>query len=234
MFKNKLTKIIFYAFIFMLSGCAILPEVDSYDPKVFANSQKGIVIFKIVENSNGESLKDGFEPSYRIRKLGGTEVFRVDGKNGLVKIFADSSYCSQVMMLDPGVYYIDYLALAQMGNIIRWYPGPGIVPINKETKNKYLVTIGAFEVKPGKISYLGLANLPGGELPFQITNEIEHVRTDLKSKGMHELAEKVVFEPIYKDTSVIIREGDNVSFVSSEEIERRRLKLIDLLSQKAE
>ena len=217
-----------------LSNCSSFQTPDAYNQENFALGNKGIAILYITEHAANTLNKTNISLPYRFKKLGDNKTLHLRQQISLIPrgLYNPHNYSSNVMMLDPGIYYIDYLSLNQNGNLIRWYPGPGIKKINnKQVNNKYLVTIGAFEVKPGKVSYFGHAHLPHlGELPFKIVNEIEQVKADLKEKGLHELAEKVEWRPFYQVGSVIIEKDGTFSFIAYEEIEARRLEFLDAIT----
>ena len=217
-----------------LSNCSTLPTPDSYNQEAFALGNKGIAILYITEHAADAFNKTNISLPYRLKKFGKNEILHIREQESLIPIglYNPHNYSSNVMMLDPGVYYINHLTLNRNGNFIRWYSGPGIKKVkNNHIDNKYLVTIGAFEVKPGKVSYFGHAHLPHlGELPFKIINEMEQVKADLKEKGLNELAEKVEWQPFYQAGSVIIKKDGKFSFIAYEEIEARRLELLNAIT----
>ncbi|MBW8309996.1 MAG: hypothetical protein K0M45_10265 [Candidatus Paracaedibacteraceae bacterium] len=163
---------------------------------------------------------------YHLKKMGEEKVLQITrNANFTPTLYNPKDYDADMMILDPGVYYIDYLILNSSTHYSsRWYPGPGIKKSKSKTGNKYLVKIGAFEVKAGQVLYLGQANLPtGGELPFNIINEIDEVKAYLQSKGFNDLANKVEFKPLFQQQSGIIEKNGKVSLINAEVIKRSKL-----------
>lgn len=155
----------------------------------------------------------------------------------LAGIYNEHEYSSCVMMLDPGVYYIDRLSLNSKGNLHRWYPSPGIMPLSSANKDikKYFVRIGAFEVKPGKVSYFGYLKLPdSGRFPFEMTNDSTRARADLKKKGLENLANKLEFQPFYQAGSVLVQTKEKNFFIPREEMEPRVKQYVEKVRQHLE
>lgn len=138
-----------------------------------------------------------------------------------------------ILMLEPGIYYIDYLSLEEnvsygagrsFSRSIKGYSA-GLQQISNKNSNKYLVTIGAFEIKAGKVSYFGTLHLPKtGKFPYIITNEFDQVKTELNNNDLKDLASKLELQTFYQPGSVLIEKNGVLSFVSSEEIMARHKK----------
>lgn len=207
------------------SGCVTTnSSPDSYDPKVFSSGQKGVVIMRIAQHAPGTLNSTDIGQTYGLKKIGGDKTYSVSEDNSPIPgIYNAHDYASNVMMLDPGVYCIDSLSLNNKGRFRRWYPGPGVyaVPANTDMK-KYFIRIGAFEVKPGKVSYFGYLKLPeSGKFPFEVINESEKAKADLKNKDFKDLADKLEVQPFYQAGSVYIEGQGKNSFISREEMEPR-------------
>lgn len=213
------------------SGCSTTnPAPDSFDPKVFSSGQKGVVILRVVQHAPGILNSTDIGQSYDLVKIGTDKKYSVSEANSPIPgIYNTHDYSSNVMMLDPGVYCIDSLSLNNQGNFRRWYPGPGVkrIQTNKDMQ-KYLIRIGAFEVKPGKVSYFGYLKLPdSGKFPFEVNNEITKAKADLKNKELGDLADKLEFQPFHQAGSVYIESQGNKSFISRDEMESRVMQYIE-------
>jgi hypothetical protein len=148
---------IFFSFnIIFLISCADHAPPEAYDPTTFALGEKGIVILRTTEDAPQIFKNPKVALPYILKKIGEEKVLSVSrNPNFVAAIYNPDNYDADMMMLDPGVYYIDSLNL-NIGTQyrVRKYPGPGIKKIKSTVGNKYVVTIGAFEVRPGQVLYL--------------------------------------------------------------------------------
>lgn len=217
----------------ILSGCANTSHY--YDPTQFSN-EKGVVIVRITQNAPLTLNNTNIGLNYNLKKVGQNEVYNVNGNNSFLPgISNEIDYSTGIMMLDPGIYYINYISLNTEGNLRRWFPGPGLKTISNKESKKYLISMGAFEVKAGKVTYFGHLNLSkSGTLPFNVINETEKVKSDLRKNGLTDLANKVEFGTFNQKGSVLIEKNGKATFISSEEINNRINKQLDDITKSDE
>lgn len=233
---NIQTNILTCLFIaILISGCATTPNSpDSYDPKVFSAGQKGVVIMRVTQHAPKTLNNTDISQSYGLRRIGGDKVYYVNENNSFIPgVYNAHDYSSSIMMLDPGIYYIDSLSLNDKGNLRRWYPSPGIALLSKKDGvKKYFVRRGAFEVKAGQILYLGYLKLPdSGKFPFQIINEVDKAKTDLRKNGLTDISDKIQFQQFYQAGSILIESNGKFTVITREEMEPRIKQYVEKAKQ---
>tara|TARA_A100000171_G_C2105760_1_gene132220 strand:+ start:192 stop:1031 length:840 start_codon:yes stop_codon:yes gene_type:complete len=208
----------------LLSGCLTTVSPDTYDAKKFYKEEKGIAILLMTEHAPETMGSTDIALNYTIKKLGSDQTYHIDGSNSLLPgVYNNHNYSPYVMMLDPGIYYIDSINLRRIGYLIRWYPSPGLKVFSKGVKKKYLFTLGVFEVKPGKVSYFGHLK-HSKTFPFKIVNELKKVKADLKNAEMEDLAHKVAFDDHFYQAGSFMVEGKDGkrTFIPREKFEEKR------------
>lgn len=218
----------------LISGCLTTYSPDSYDSKVFSSGKKGIAVLQVTQYSPQVFEKTNFSLTYHLKKLGDDKKYIIYSRNSFFPgISNEHDYTSSVMMLDPGIYYIDFIRLVNQGSLTRWYPSPGIKLLSsKGGTKKYIIQMGAFEVKPGKVSYFGYLNLESsGKLPFKITNEIEKARTDINKNEQGEISNRLEFQPFYQAGSVLIETNGKMSIIKREEIDHKLKEVMNKANQ---
>lgn len=218
----------------LISGCLTTYSPDSYDSKVFSSGTKGIAVLQVTQYSPHFLEKTNFSLTYHLKKLGDDKKYIIHSRNSFLPgISNEHDYASSVMMLDPGIYYIDFIRLINQDSFMRWYPGPGIKLLSsKDGTKKYIIQMGAFEVKPGKVSYFGYLNLESsGKLPFKITNEIDKARADINKNEQGEISNKLEFQPFYQAGSVLVEKNGHMSIIRREEIDHKIKEVMNKANQ---
>jgi hypothetical protein len=206
----------------LISGCSIIPSVDTYDPNVFSSGSKGVAILRVSEHASYLSNETDMSLTYNIKRIGDDQAARKNALNSFIPgSFNYHDYTNDVMMLDPGIYYIDFLQLDQkhrnQDGVIPAYQGPGITKLQGDSTDKYRVEIGAFEVKPGKVTYFGHASLSeSANLPFTIKNELDKVKAELKKGALNELSDKIEPGQFIQTGNVIIDKSGNNTGINSQ------------------
>jgi hypothetical protein len=125
------------------------------------------------------------------------------------------------IVLEPGLYYIDYIDLVQTGGLIRWFPSPGI--------RKDFITYGMFEVKAGEVLSLGHLDVTGVNFKHYNTN-MNELKSQLIDSDLDisELSSKLKLGTFYNRGSFLVTDKNNkVSKVYSPEIiENERKKMM--------
>lgn len=216
------------ALLLSLSGCSgnllsgyTINIKEKYDAKTFNEGKKAVVVFKVTQHLDESFFYKAQDVrlDYKLRMLTSGEVI-TDSK---IATHYNKDYSTAIKMLDPGIYYIDYLALLPEGNVTSWYP-KGIKSLQND---QYLILIGAFEVKAGQVVYLGNLNLgTKGALPLKIRNEIDQAKADLSKAGHQDLADKLTLQPTYTSGSLIIRHNQKFTFISKEQLDKQLNDLI--------
>ena len=231
-FKLNIFAALFFATL--ISGCLTTNSPDVYDQKVFSSGKKGIAVLRVTQHSPQGFNETDIGLTYYLTKKGENKTYYIYSDNSFFPgLYNEHDYASSVMMLDPGIYYISLMRLVDEGSFRRWYPGPGIKLLSqKDGTKKYIVQMGAFEVKPGQVSYLGYLNLESsGKFPFKITNEIDKARTDLRKSGQGEISDRLEFQPFYQAGSVLVEKNGHLSIIKREEIDHKIKEVMDKANQ---
>ncbi len=203
-----------------LTGCAHKPP--QYNSKIFneSTSNKGVVILHRTEPlKNRKYFTEGDAGiMFIFKKLGDDKEYKLN----YMKLFTtEYNYSDRVIMLDPGIYYIDEISLNPELNTIRFYKSPGI-KILKKNSSIYIIKYGAFEVKSNQVTYLGHLKLTPyhnvGKLPFCAINEMEKLKRDLRARGYFDLAKQVVFEKFYNIGSLIVKRNNSYQIIDGQKM----------------
>lgn len=171
-------------------------SVESFETK-----KKGIVFLALTEGTSSFFFgkKENSLP-FHVRKFGDPEGLPYEisaGFNSWVGGHSEVNYISGNMLyLDPGLYYIDYVNLMSesSGYYIyhRWYPSPGI------TKDHY-IRYGAFFVEAGKVVSLGRFTLP----KFHRKDDLDALKEQLRKSKYAFLADLVTKGTFYARGSLV-------------------------------
>lgn len=226
---QTLKVIILFVGVCLLSGCTTsLPY--KYKAEEFSKREKGVVVFNISQSDTGLLRKSNINLSYHLKRLGEDGVYRVDVKNGLFPgIYNTHSYSDSILMLEPGIYYIDHVTLCGDGNTEYWLPSPGIERIASEQfEDAYVFKYGAFKVNAGDVVYPGHLYISGrGTYSYKNVNELEKAKTDLTNGNHVILAQQLKPTDFYKNGSLYLNESGKYSLISTEQIEQARKKFVD-------
>jgi len=219
---NKIKITLFLIGVIALTGC--VKQAPRYNPHDFqaAHSKKGVVIFQMSEPvKNRKIYPDGdIAPPISINKIGSDEKYDL---NYYTVFDHKYNYSERMVMLDPGVYYIDTITLHihNSGRVLRKYKSPGIKKLHSHP-DVFMILRGAFEVKENKVTYLGHLKLRPkwdlGELPFTVHNEIHKVKSDLLSSKFAELSEQVELGTFYNIGSVIMTEKGKSTLIDLKDL----------------
>ena len=217
----------------MLAACQNkIDERLQYDPAVFKQGKKGIVIVSISQERKQRLGSTPESLNFHLTHLETNQDFiNATTSHDVFSSALHHQYQNCILMLDPGVYGIKKLFLADKreGNyIVRgWYTDN----LSKVGDNTFFVKIGAFEVKPGQVLYLGKLELEeSGRLPFKIINEIDIAKTDLKEAGKTDLASKIEFGNLYQRGTIIKKSGNAYIFNDGIEGLNKQSALLDALT----
>jgi hypothetical protein len=184
-----------FLFCLLLLGSCIGPKyltMDSYKKNALQD-QKSVVFFDITESYENELGHKRVESlHYVLAKLGDEKtIYEITTTTWLERFSLKPhtrTASERLLILEPGIYYVDYVALTPNANYSRWLPSPGI----KDGEFLY----GAFEVKPNEVVDMGRLNLQ--EPDFEYSQNIDQLKQELKSEKKEELVSKVkpgVFYP---------------------------------------
>lgn len=175
----------FIVMAFIQSGC-FAPKylsMDAYKKELLFKDQKSIVFFDVAEKfSNGNTMSS----DYTLVKLGDPDTtYKLEAGNFFERFKAkpfNRNASRRLLILEPGIYYVDYIALTTIGSYERWLPSPGI------KKDQFLY--GAFEVKANEVVDMG--RVLYDEPMIEHIQDIEQLKKELKEHGKEELSEKVM------------------------------------------
>lgn len=206
--------------LFSLSACNG-GKYLKYNKEEFDKNEKGIVFFYASEQN--------IPLLFKLNKLGGDSSLQISN------IELDSYHffskpkprdlVKKHVVLEPGRYYIDYISLLKQGDLIRWYPSPGI----KEN----VIIYGAFEVKAGEVLSLGQVDINSGV--FKHYNNIKTLKDQLSDSDMSELVPRVKQGIFYNRGSLLIKDkNNNTQIISSEIVEIQRKKVLQEITRRIE
>lgn len=212
-----------------LSGCGYRGLPFKYNAESFANNKKGIVLVRVSEREPSTSpVPTDVNLAYHLRKMGqeaeGDYIILPGVENRY-------NYAENMLMLDPGIYYFDYIRLLSTGSLLYWCPSPGMRAVTaEEDEDRFVVQYGAFEVKPGKVIYLGHLNMKAGlkDLPFKVIDEIDQARMDLNKKGHTVLAQKLEPAEFYQRGSLYVVKNGAVQIISRKKLDALKSAFIDM------
>ncbi len=194
---NKLYPIIIAViFITNLSGCASsIPTLDKYNDAEFQTGSKAVVFIQVSEGNNPEEATPLHYTLSKLQKI--PNEYSVVSTRTFYFKHTDINYANSMMMLDPGIYYINHVTLLSSFYNNHWFSSPGL--------HHNTILYGAFEVKAGDVASIGKLVIPYNMcLPFNKYNDIERVKKDLKKAGYIDLANKVQDHPFYNSGSTYI------------------------------
>ena len=197
--------------LFFLTNCTVIEvakfikksSVHVFKETEFEEKKKGVIFFAV-------SSQD-FSQDFFLKKVGlkGGSM-EINGKKYKFE-YKDFIYKGHYnyIVLEPGIYYLDRININSTPDSIRYYPSPGLV------NDKFIY--GGFEVKGGQVLDIGLLSINSKNGTFNIIEETEKIKQDLKNSHHPELIQKLkkgkFIMPgstiIYKDGNYIYKEESN-------------------------
>ena len=201
----------------ILSSCAshLIKPIPNYSPECFfhPDNKKGIVFLSITE--------DGVSLPFEIKKLDETVPYIVRGSHNIFGSNLPSYNKKNLLLLDPGIYYIDYISLLEINNTTRWFPSPGL-----EIRDGIgMVKYGMFEVIANQVLFLGNINYTMNGLELQTNTSL--LEKQLAESSDHKiLLTKLTQGKLYTKGSAIYLKDGKCRMIDVEEIRAWHLETI--------
>jgi hypothetical protein len=209
-------------FLFLLVGGCSRDLSNKYS-KNFNAQHKSVVIMKISEPYKNFFKKEcELEANFRIVRLNDnyndkskreSYFFDAGGDKWMVhnSWLFEIGYDSRLAMINPGVYYIDYLS---------WNDGPtNYYSSSPGISKKGMIVYGAFEVKPGDVGYVGKLYIKDRTVYLEKISEIEKVKNDLIKSKQTDLVKKVKEIEFYGRGSMVHRDDNGIFILKKVENE---------------
>ena len=209
MHYSNCLKCLFLTANILLVGCGITSKSAYFNKETYSPKDYGIVTFKISQSRApglfNKKTDNYSELYFKFMKLGETGSYHGGTEIDSWLYSAKETYKHGILMLKPGIYYIDYIALLPSATKIYWFPSPGVQEVHSNEKKYYYVNYGAFEVKVGAVTHLGDLRISSNySLPFKITNEINKVKEYfIENEFDRKIIDKIRFDKFYQRGSII-------------------------------
>ena len=229
--------VILYLIIFSIlcSACTTGRKCEKYTDARFEDGDKGVVLFSVI--ANARSLE------FIVRKAGDSKVsYTIRSGEGLFGILAsaDPQYDSNnLLFLEPGIYYVDYIQLLDTGGQRMWLPSPGL-------KNG-LVQYGAFEVVAKKVFAIDslvcntpklsgiLSRASDGEINFVSKDYGALIHEQLKKSQYQNLLSHMEKGMLYERGSIVYKDkSGKFRILSKQEVDLAQKEMVDATIQHLE
>ncbi|MDX1923973.1 MAG: hypothetical protein SFT91_01920 [Rickettsiaceae bacterium] len=236
---------IFFAAVFLgLQSCANMPRyqgMPKYSPETFKSSNKAILFFEALEERYDKQilpfdlgLNSNYSRGYNqsFTPLSFTLKSYYSGKEYNINNY------SSMIILDPGIYYINRINLASLsdgaGTLKRWLPGPGLKKVGNEELFFGTILYGAFELKVGEVVTCGLLVVKEKDNLFdlRVVRNIDRLKAQLSKSKTPELIDQLQEKHIYKHGSFILKAKGKVTLIDSSIIAQYRNKVNMEIAQK--
>ena len=174
-------RLAFLIFCLFLSGCTVIEVAKAvkkssyhvFNESEFEEKKKGVVFFAVRGSGS-------YNPFF-LKKIGSkSPSIELEGKDLSIRY---RNYIYKYIVLEPGFYYLDKVVVDTDPYSIFYLPTPGL-------KNNKLV-YGGFEVKGGEVLNIGLLEVNKKKETFEIIDETEKIKQDLKNSHHPEFIERL-------------------------------------------
>jgi hypothetical protein len=168
----------------LYSGC-YSDRAATYRPEKLKKLNKGVVFLSMTWDDS--SL------SFEIKKLGSNKGIKIPrARTGpLYKT-------RNILFLDPGLYYINYIKLNEDGTY--YLPAPGI--------NNNVVEYGAFEVSANQVYFFGNLTYSDDSHKFTLSQDRKLIDTQLNQPMYKDLFDNIKIGKFYQRGSLINQNDD--------------------------
>lgn len=210
------------------TACSTVNSPTKYEATAFDKKNTGVAVIKMSEYAPETLNKTNISVSFRIKNIQTNNQYTISGTNGFMPgIYNPQTFDDNVFILEPGIYYVDYIYLPGKGNYIRWFPGPGIKKTSKK-KEIYIVRTLAFEIRAGMAYNFGDIRIVSTQ-PMKFKTEIntQTVKEDMIKAKHQDLANNLVDQPIIAAGSIIDLSSGAPKITSAEQIEESISELFE-------
>ncbi|MBA4318101.1 MAG: hypothetical protein C0412_06850 [Flavobacterium sp.] len=188
----------------LLSSC-VSNEIIHFNPEELGNSNKSIVFFDVVEQQSGKWLTLPYE---LVRLDPEKMTFYSIFNNSSVSHKNIKSYGSNLLYLEPGIYYIGCASLLNYGDLKVNLVGPGC--------ENGIIKYAAFEVKPREVISLGrLICFYNYRAYYRYENDFDDVKKQLQARGKFDLANRLKEGILFEAGSVIDKDEKGKLFLTT-------------------
>jgi hypothetical protein len=222
-----------FIFLVFCSGCRSYNVGEGYSPEKFNQLNKGIAFFAITEgicSLSFEIKKLESEKVITSRQVKSNTIYSVDSNEGFMIDGGPSYTTKNMLFLDPGLYYIDYISLRTSRSFLtstttsRWFPSPGI--------DDGVIKYGAFEILPNQVHFIGNLVYSEKSNSFRLDIDRRIIDKQLNNSKYNHLFDSMKIGKFYKSGSIVYKDknGDYKVFrkeelnqVNEEIIKRNKL-----------
>ena len=205
----------------LCSGCQSINTKEVYSPEKLSQLNKGVAFFAITEN--GSSLffrmkKLESEKSLASKQVRSDSTYFVESNEGFIFDGAPLYTTKNMLVLDPGIYYIDYIRLKTDSSFLsstrtsRWLDSPGI--------SNGIIRYGAFEVLASQIHFIGNLVYSEKSNSFNLNVDRQMIDKQLNDTKYKSLLDNIKIGKFYRSGSVVYKdETGNYQILSKEKVD---------------
>jgi hypothetical protein len=210
---------VFVTLTILCSACA--SNESRFTPEKFAEGKKGVVFMSIIE--------DGVSLHFKIKNAESNDVYSISSNRGLLSDGGPLYTTKNMLFLNPGVYYIDYIELLPISSYnpfsgtssvsYRSLPSPGL---EEDGTVKY----GAFKIRQNEVHYIGNIDLYKSSVPIL---DYELLKKQLDKNPKYQiLLDKVRPGNFYNGGSIIYRNQEGSSeIINQDTVQKLKSKIIE-------